>query len=75
MAIKKHDEYENGDITLMVYEVDDHDVHYWLRAGVALLQLDTEQFNDLYTLVNAYVREGQFVQDVMTIRGGERNDG
>lgn len=75
MVIKKRDEYENGDITFMVYDIGGGDIHYWLRAGAALLSLDSTQLNDLYEVLHAYVHEGQFVQDLMAVRGGERHDG
>lgn len=57
------DGFENGDIELKVYHLSDGSIKYWLRAGVALLELDEDRFVSLVELLQAYVEEGRLDED------------
>ncbi len=50
------EEFQNGDINLKVYDVDGTK-KYWLRAGVALLELNEDNLMEMYTLIRSYVNE------------------
>lgn len=51
--------YANGDIELRVYQVG-AEKRWWIKAGVAMLELDEQQLLQFVTLLAAYMEEGEF---------------
>lgn len=56
MNLQLVDAFENGSVELRVYEIND-EYKFWLRVGVAMLELDVEAVVELVELLNAFVAE------------------
>lgn len=56
MKLELIDAFQNGQVTLKVYDVN-NERKYWLRVGQALLELDNESISHLWELLNAFVDE------------------
>lgn len=57
--MKLENEYENGDINIKDYLLDEEeDIHcYWLKVGMSLLELKEHHLYELYDLLEAWIDE------------------
>lgn len=52
------DGFENGDVELRLYRIGGN-IKYWLRAGAAMMEFDTEGLGNLIELLEAFSEEAE----------------